>query len=151
MRSGRAVFGTVDVWLLHKLKNVNGMEKFEPITDVTNASATGLFDSFAYQYVPIYLKYFKIKESMLPMVVDNSHDFGYTHKSLLGAPVKIATFIADQPASLIGNACFRNMDAKVSRHLCLISKFLELFNSTDNAWNRRISQHHHRQQMQRLE
>lgn len=114
MRSGRAVFGTVDTWLLQKFKNSNGFERLEPITDITNASATGLFDPFALEYLKVNLKYFKIKESMLPNVVDNSHDFGYTHKSLLGAPVKIATIIADQPASLIGNGCFRNMDAKVS-------------------------------------
>lgn len=71
------------------------------------------------KYEPMNLKYFKIKQSILPTVVDSSHDFGYTHKSLLGTPVKIATIIADQPASLIGNGCFRNMDAKVSDRLSL--------------------------------
>lgn len=114
MRSGRAVFGTVDTWLLHKLKNVNGNEKFEPVIEVTNASATGLFDSFAMKFHSANLKYFKIKESMMPTVVDTSHDFGYTHKSLFGVPIKLSTLIADQAASLIGNCCFRNMDAKVS-------------------------------------
>lgn len=113
MRLGRAVFGTVDTWLLHKLKNVNGFEKLEPITDITNASSTGLFDSFEGDYNAMNLKYFKIKRNILPTTVDNSYDFGYTHKSLFGAPIKIATVIADQPASLIGNGCFRNMDAKV--------------------------------------
>jgi glycerol kinase len=114
MRSGRAVFGTLDTWLLHKLKHVNGLEKFEPVTDVTIASATGHFDPFNLEYISLLLKLCKIKKSMLPRVVDSAFDFGYTHKSLLGAPVKIATIIADQPASLIGNACFRNMDAKVN-------------------------------------
>lgn len=113
MRSGRAIFGTVDTWLLHKFKNCNGFERLEAISDVTNASATGLFDPFDMDYLGINLKYFKIKKSILPTVVDNSYDFGYTHKSLLGTPVKIATIIADQAASLIGNGCFRNMDAKV--------------------------------------
>lgn len=107
------MFGTLDTWILHKLKNANGFEKIEPITDLTNASATGLFDSFAMKYEKMNLKYFKIKESILPTVVDNSVDFGYTHKSLFGVPIKIATVIADQPASLIGNGCFRKMDAKV--------------------------------------
>lgn len=113
MKSGRAVFGTVDTWLLHKLKNVNGFEKLQPITDFTNASATGLFDSFAGDYNAMNLKYFKIEKSILPTAVDNSYDFGQTHKSLFGLPIKIATVISDQPASMIGNACFRNMDAKV--------------------------------------
>lgn len=113
MQAGRAVFGTLDTWLLFKLRSVNGLEKFEPISDITNASATGLFDPFALEFLPANLKYFKIKKNMLPSVVDNSHDFGYVHKSLLGVPIKIATVIADQPASLIGNGCFRKMDAKV--------------------------------------
>lgn len=120
MRSGRAVFGTVDTWLLHKLKNVSGSEKFEPVLEVTNASATGFFDSFAMKFSVPFLKYFKIKASLLPPVVDTSHDFGYTHKSLFGVPIRIATVIADQAASLIGNGCFRNMDAKVSN---AISRF----------------------------
>lgn len=115
MRSGRAIFGTVDTWILHKLKNVNGAEKFEAISDITNASATGLYDPFNLEYIPAILKYFKIKKSMLPAVVDNSYDFGYTHKSMLGVPVKIATVIADQVGALIGNACFRKMDMKVAK------------------------------------
>lgn len=113
MKTGRAVFGTLDTWLLHKLKHVNGLEKFEAITDVTNASSTGHFDPFNLGYVPAIMQLCKMKKSIMPNVVDNTHDFGFTHKSLLGAPVKIATMIADQAASLIGNGCFRNMDAKV--------------------------------------
>lgn len=112
MVSGRAVFATLDTWLLYKLKN-SGLEKFEPITDITNASATGFFDPFTMKTIPFIFKYFQIKENIMPSVVDNSHDFGYVNKSLLGAPIKIATVIADQAASLIGNGCFRKMDAKV--------------------------------------
>lgn len=120
MRTGNAIFGTLDTWLLHKLKHVNGLEKFESVSDVTNASATGMFDAFEMNYSQPILKYFKIKKHFLPAVVDNAHDFGYTHKSLFGVPIKIATVIADQPASLIGNCCFRNMDAKVNELLTLL-------------------------------
>lgn len=119
MKSGRAIFGTVDTWLLHKLKNVNSTEKFEVVSDITNASATGLYDPFTLKYLPEVLKYFKIKKNMLPAVVDSSYDFGVTHKSMLGAPIKIATVIADQVAALIGNACFRKMDIKVNNKLNL--------------------------------
>jgi putative glycerol kinase 5 len=114
MRAGRAALCTMDTWLLNRLKNVNKFEKFEFITDITNVSATGLFEPFTLQYVPFNLKYFGIDESMLPRIVDSSYDYGYTHKALLGMPVRIATIIADQAASLIGNACFRRMDAKIS-------------------------------------
>lgn len=126
MRSGRAIFGTVDTWLLHKLKNVNSAEKFEVISDITNASATGLFDPFKLEFIPAMLKYFKINKNMLPAVVDNSYDFGYTHKSMLGAPIKIATVIADQAAALLGNACFRKMDIKVSNLFGCQSFFLQI-------------------------
>ncbi|CRL00243.1 CLUMA_CG013516, isoform A [Clunio marinus] len=114
MRNGRAVFATVDTWLMHRLRYVNGLEKYEPVTEITNASATSLFDPFSMTYIQAFLKYFKIKRSVLPAIVDNSHDFGYTHKSIFGIPIKIATIIADQSASLIGNGCFRNMDAKIT-------------------------------------
>lgn len=126
MKSGRAIFGTVDTWLLHKLKNVNSAEKFEAISDISNISATGLFDPFKLEFIPAILKYFKINKNMLPAVVDNSYDFGYTHKSMLGAPVKIATVIADQAAALLGNACFRKMDIKVN-NLFAVNHFYAKF------------------------
>lgn len=113
MRSGRAVFGTVDTWLLHKLKNAGNSTHFEPVIERTNASATGLFDPFAMKFSKANMKFFKIKANILPPVVETSYDFGYTHKSFFGVPVKISTMIADQAASLIGNGCFRKMDAKV--------------------------------------
>lgn len=128
IKSGRAVFGTVDTWLLHKLKHVNGLEKFEPVTDITNASATGMYDIFAMDWLTLFLKLFKINRNVLPTVVDNSYDFGYTHKSLFGVPIKIATLIADQAASLIGSGCFRKMDAKVMifnyQEVHVLKKFL---------------------------
>ena len=114
VKSGRAAICTVDTWLLNRLKNFNKFEKFDFITDITNASATGLFDPFTLDYVSMNLKMLGIDRSVLPKIVDNSYDFGYTHKSVLGVPVHISTTIADQAASLIGNACFRKMDAKIT-------------------------------------
>lgn len=114
MKSGRAALCTVDTWLLNRLKNFNKFEKFDFITDITNASATGLYDSFQLNYIPMNLKLFGIDSSVLPKIVDNSYDFGYTHKGVLGVPIRISTVIADQAASLIGNGCFRRMDAKIT-------------------------------------
>lgn len=114
MKSGRAALCTMDTWLLNRLKNFNKFEKLEAISDISTASSTGLFDPFTLEYIPMQLKYFHIERNMLPKIVDNSYDFGYTHKALLGAPVRIATIIGDQAASLIGNACFRKMDAKIT-------------------------------------
>lgn len=110
MKEGRAALCTVDTWLLNKLKQ----NKFECISEISTASATGLFDSFDLQYISLNLKIFGINRNMLPMVVSNSHDFGFTNSSLFGKPLRIGAIIADQAASLIGNACFRKMDAKIT-------------------------------------
>ncbi|CAO1315205.1 unnamed protein product [Diamesa tonsa] len=111
---GKALFGTLDSWLLYKLRMSPNSEKHpEHISDMTNASATGFYDPFEQAYAPWMLKEFGFDESMLPQVVDNSYDFGYTAPTLFGLPIKIL-MIADQSASLIGNGCFRNMEAKIT-------------------------------------
>lgn len=115
MKAGRVVLATMDTWLLFRLRNMqNSAEKFEPISDLSNVSATSFFDPFKLQWNFALLKIFKIMKIIRPKVVDNSHDFGYTHKSIFGEAIKIITVITDQSASLVGNACFRKMDAKVS-------------------------------------
>jgi glycerol kinase len=115
MKNGRVVAATLDTWLLFRLKNFQqSVEKFELITDISNAASTSYYDPFELKYNKDLLKLFKINKIIRPKVVDNSYDFGYTHKSLFGEAIKIATIISDQSASLIGNACFRKMDAKVS-------------------------------------
>ena len=122
---GKALFGTLDSWLLYKLRMSPNSEKHpEHISDITNASATGFYDPFDQAYSPWMLKEFGFDESMLPRVVDNSYDFGYTAPTLFGLPIKIL-MIADQSASLIGNGCFRNMEAKVRKTK---KNFIDLFN-----------------------
>lgn len=51
---------------------------------------------------------------MLPRVVNNDHDFGYTHPSIFGVPLKIAALTTDQAASVWGNCCFRKGDIKIT-------------------------------------
>lgn len=111
MKEGRMALCTVDTWLLNKLKKHT---KLECISEVSTASATGLFDAFDLDYIKLNLKVFGIERDALSMVVNSSHDFGFTHASVVGAPVRIAAIIADQAASLIGNACFNKMDAKIT-------------------------------------
>lgn len=114
MKEGHAALCTVDTWLLNKLKRFNSSDKFECISEISTASATGLFDAFDLQYIALNLKIFGIDRNMLPTIVSNSHNFGFTHASLLGSSIRIATIIADQAASLIGNACFSKMNAKIT-------------------------------------
>lgn len=114
MKEGRTALCTVDTWLLNKLKNFNSLAKFECISEISTASATGLFDAFDLDYIALNLRVFGIERDALSRVVGSSHDFGFTHASLLGTPIRIAAMIADQAASLIGNGCFNEMDAKIT-------------------------------------
>lgn len=115
MNQNRIALCTVDTWLLNKFKSFNMQTtNFECITDISNATATGLYDTFNLEYNSINLKLFGIKRNMLSTTVSNSHDFGLTHASLFGVPVRIGAIIADQAASLIGNACFHKMDVKIT-------------------------------------
>lgn len=121
MKAKRAICATMDTWLLYRLRNVqSSAEKFDPVSDISSVSATSMFDPFVKKYNKVLLKLMKIDKMILPKIIDNSSDFGYTHKSLFGEAIKIVTVISDQSAAIIGNACFRNMDAKVSsmRSIC---------------------------------
>lgn len=115
IKENRAALCTVDTWLLNKLKNFSVQTtNFECITDISNASATGLYDTFNLEYNLLNLKLFGINRNTLSTVVSDSHDFGLTHASLFGTPVRIGAIIADQAASIIGNACFHKMDVKIT-------------------------------------
>ncbi len=89
-RDGRAVFGTVDAWLVFKLTG-------ELVTDVTNASRTLLYDIHAGRWDPELLDLFGVPERALPRVVPSIGEVGRTPE---GVPV---TGIAgDQQAALYG-------------------------------------------------
>lgn len=85
-----ALFGTLDSWLLHRLRQGNNLcLQVEHISDVTSCSATGFFDPFTMRWAEWALSLFSIKFHMLPKVVDNSHSFGSIHEDILGYPIPI--------------------------------------------------------------
>ncbi|KAH0539310.1 putative glycerol kinase 5 [Cotesia glomerata] len=106
-QSGKAVFGGVDCWLLYKLTGKH-------ITDVSNASATGLYDPFTMSWAQWAMNLFKIPSTMFPKVVDNAGDFGTIPKDILGVSIPIRCCMADQAASLFGSTCFEPGDLKVT-------------------------------------
>jgi putative glycerol kinase 5 len=111
IKEDRVSFGTLDTWLLSRLK----MDKIkDQVTDITSASSTGLYDPYYLNYSAVMLKIFNIKKTILPKVVSNSHNFGFTHENIFGVPVKIATVITDQSASMIGNCCFNKWSSKIT-------------------------------------
>lgn len=112
VQDNRALYGGLDTWLLSKLKNVHS--GLDHVSDISYSAATGIFDVFKLEFSTPMLSYFGINRKILPTIVSNFHDFGYTHDSILGLPVKIDVMISDQSASLIANRCFNAWSSKIT-------------------------------------
>lgn len=112
VQENRALYGGLDTWLLSKLKNVHS--GLDHISDISYSAATGIYDVFKLEFSTPMLAYFGINRKILPRVVSNFHEFGYTHESILGVPVKIDVIISDQSASLIANRCFAAWSSKIT-------------------------------------
>jgi glycerol kinase len=97
--AGRAVFGTVDSWLLFKLTG-------EHVTDATNASRTLLYDIAEGGWDRELLELFGIPERALPRVQASAGPFGQTRpEALHGHAVTVSGVAGDQQAALFGHAC----------------------------------------------
>ncbi|XP_076283864.1 glycerol kinase 5 isoform X1 [Lasioglossum baleicum] len=105
--SGNAVFGGVDCWLLHKLTGRH-------ITDISSASATGLFDPFTLSWSGVVINMLRIPTNIFPEVVDCAGDFGVTPKDVFGVKIPIVCSMADQSASLFGSGCMMPGDLKIT-------------------------------------
>jgi glycerol kinase len=98
-RDGRAVFGTVDAWLMFKLSG-------EHVTDPSNASRTMLYDIAAGRWDPELLSLFEIPERALPHVGVSAGGLGQTRpEALHGHSAPLAGAAGDQQAALFGQAC----------------------------------------------
>lgn len=86
----------------------------EHVSDITSATATGTYDPFTLSWASWAFSIFSIKAEMLPRVVDNTFDFGYVDKTILGVPLKIACSMGDQCAAMWGSCCFNEGDLKVT-------------------------------------
>ena len=99
-REGRALFGTVDAWLIFKLTG-------ERATDASNASRTSLYDIAAGRWDPELLELFGVPERALPAVRPSCGVLGETRDGALpghdGVPV--AGVAGDQQAALFGQGC----------------------------------------------
>lgn len=113
--SKTALFGTLDSWLLYKLRKGDDMNlEVKHITDITSATATGLFDPFTLSWAKWAFSIFSIQVEMLPKVVENSYDFGIVHKSIFGQSIKITSSLSDQSAAMFGSCCFNDGDVKLT-------------------------------------
>jgi glycerol kinase len=96
---GRAVFGTVDAWLLFNLCG-------EAITDPSNAARTMLLDLHQGRWDPELLEVFGIPEKSLPQIGPSCGELATTRADALhGHAVPVAGVAGDQQAALFGQAC----------------------------------------------
>lgn len=82
--NGTAMFGTLDTWLLYRLTRGS-----THCTDISCASATGLFDPFLSKWAS-FAKMLNIPVSLLPKVCDSAGThFGSVSPEIWGSPIKI--------------------------------------------------------------
>lgn len=90
INQGRAMFGTLDTWLLYKLSG----RKLH-VTDYSNASATGFYDPFTLGWANWAMNILDIPKDILPEVVDTAGThFGHIDESILGAKIPIACCVS---------------------------------------------------------
>jgi glycerol kinase len=96
--SGKAVFGTIDSWLIWNLTGAH-------VTDVTNASRTLLMSLETLGWDPEITGVMGIPMAALPAIRPSVAFYGEGRGVLAGVP--IAGDLGDQQAALFGQACFR--------------------------------------------
>jgi glycerol kinase len=98
-RDGRAVFGTIDSWVIWNLSG-------ELVTDPSNASRTLLFDIRTREWDAELLELLGVPARSLPEVRPSSGQIAVTRaEALHGHEVPIAGVAGDQQAALFGQAC----------------------------------------------
>ena len=108
IKSGQAVVGTIDTYLIARL---TGGKSF--VTEASNASRTMLFNIETGKWDQDLTALFGAKESYLPEVKDSAGEFGRTHGlSFLPDGIPISGALGDQQAALAGQTCFKQGEAK---------------------------------------
>ncbi|PKU47119.1 glycerol kinase isoform x1 [Limosa lapponica baueri] len=112
---GRAMFGTIDSWLIWSL--TGGKNGGVHCTDVTNASRTMLFNIHSLEWDPELCQFFDIPVEILPKVRSSSEIYGLMKicpslKSGALTGVPISGCLGDQSAALVGQMCFQDGQAK---------------------------------------
>ena len=110
---GRALFGTMDTWLIWWL--TGGPDNGSHITDVTNASRTLLMNLRTLEWDDEICKLLGIPLQMLPDIVSSSNTRWTTSTTLKGTfatTIPICGDMGDQQAALVGQTCYSPGDAK---------------------------------------
>ncbi len=107
-KSGQALAGTVDTFLLWKLTDGRSHK-----TDVSNASRTMLMNIHTGWWDEELTKLFQVPAAILPEICPSNADFGKTHGlGFLPDGIPITGMIGDQQSALFGQACFEQGESK---------------------------------------
>ncbi|WP_346238607.1 FGGY family carbohydrate kinase [Niabella insulamsoli] len=107
---GKALFGTIDSWLLYRLTKGECYA-----TDHTNASRTMLFNIHGLTWDEGLLEDFELQKLQLPAVKASSDYFGEADlDGLLDQPVPVMAMIGDSHAAAFGEGCFDSGTAKAT-------------------------------------
>ncbi|KAL5823375.1 hypothetical protein ACOSQ4_021275 [Xanthoceras sorbifolium] len=109
IKSGDALFGTMDTWLIWNL--TGGLNGGLHITDVSNASRTMLMNLKTLDWDQPTLKALGIPAEILPKIVSNSEVIGKIGKGWPITGIPISGCLGDQHAAMLGQAC-RKGEAK---------------------------------------
>ncbi|XP_006885352.1 PREDICTED: glycerol kinase 2-like [Elephantulus edwardii] len=109
VEEGRALFGTIDSWLIWNL--TGGVNGGVHCTDVTNASRTMLFNIHSLEWDKELCDFFEIPMDILPKVWSSSEIYGQVKAGCLEG-VPISACLGDQSAALVGQKCFQEGRAK---------------------------------------
>jgi len=99
----RAVFGTVDSWLVYKLTGRH-------VTDVSNASRTLLFNIRELRWDEELCELLQVPVGALPEALPSAHVYGETGE--WGGSVPVAGLVGDQQGALFGQGCHRQGEGK---------------------------------------
>ena len=87
------------------------MSTGQHISEVTNASRTLLLNIRTLKWDPILLRFFGIRDSVLPRLVSTSEVYGtIAYGPLKGVP--LGGLVGDQQGALVGNKCLTQGQAK---------------------------------------
>lgn len=107
-QEGRALFGTIDSWLVHRLT-----KGAVHITDVTNASRTLLMNLESLAWDDELLEIFGVPRACLPTIKSSSEVYGTTKGvGFLPDGIPVAGIAGDQQSALFGQACLSEGEAK---------------------------------------
>jgi len=102
-------FGTIESWIAYNL--LGGVSASQHISEVTNASRTLLLNIRTLEWDPVLLRFFGLRESVLPRLVSTSEVYGnLAYGPLKGVP--LGGLVGDQQGALIGNKCLAQGQAK---------------------------------------